>query len=81
MAASVLKIGISQNPNCDNLIGFPKSGHICHSKLLYSWNISSAEIFKDYQIKTFHDLIFEVKHLDISIITLTIILSHILITV
>ena len=28
MAASVLKIGISRNPICDNLVGFPKSGHI-----------------------------------------------------
>ena len=28
MAASILKIGISQNANCDNLIGFSKSGRI-----------------------------------------------------
>ena len=28
MVASIFKIGISQNPNCDNLVGFPKSGHI-----------------------------------------------------
>ena len=28
MAASILKIGISRNSNCDNLVGFPKSGHI-----------------------------------------------------
>ena len=28
MAASILKIGISCNPICDNLVGFPKSGHI-----------------------------------------------------
>ena len=28
MVASILKISISQNPNCDNLVGFPKSGHI-----------------------------------------------------
>ena len=28
MAASMLKIGIFQNPICDNLVGFPKSGHI-----------------------------------------------------
>ena len=26
--ASVFKIGITQNINCDNLVGFPKSGHI-----------------------------------------------------
>ena len=28
MVASILKIGISRNPICDNLVGFPKSGHI-----------------------------------------------------
>ena len=28
MVASILKIGISQNPICDNLVGFPKSYHI-----------------------------------------------------
>ena len=28
MAASILKIGISQNPICDNLVGFPKSDNI-----------------------------------------------------
>ena len=26
--ASILKISISRNPICDNLVGFPKSGHI-----------------------------------------------------
>ena len=26
--ASVFKIGIPQNTKCDNLVGFPKSGHI-----------------------------------------------------
>ena len=28
MLTLILKIGISRNTNCDNLIGFPKSGHI-----------------------------------------------------
>ena len=28
MAASILKINISLNPICDNLVGFPNSGHI-----------------------------------------------------
>ena len=28
MVASILQIGISRNPICDNLVGFPKSGHI-----------------------------------------------------
>ena len=27
MVGSILKINISQNPICDNLVGFPKSGH------------------------------------------------------
>ena len=27
MVASILKIGISQNLICDNLVSFPKSGH------------------------------------------------------
>ena len=25
---SILKIGISRNANCDNTVGFPKSGHM-----------------------------------------------------
>ena len=28
MVASILKIIITRNTNCDNLVGFPKSGHI-----------------------------------------------------
>ena len=28
MAASILKISIPRNSICDNLVGFPKSGHI-----------------------------------------------------
>ena len=28
MVASVLQIGISRNPICNNLVGFPKSGHM-----------------------------------------------------
>ena len=28
MAASILKIVISRNANCDNMVGFPKSSHI-----------------------------------------------------
>ena len=28
MAASILKIVITRNTICDNLVGFPKSGHI-----------------------------------------------------
>ena len=33
--ASILKIVITQNTICDNLVGFPKSGHKCtkHSKV------------------------------------------------
>ena len=27
IVASVLKIGISRNTTCDNMVGFPKSGH------------------------------------------------------
>ena len=29
MVASVLKNVITRNTICDNLVGFPKSGHIC----------------------------------------------------
>ena len=29
MVASILKIVITRNTICDNLVGFPKSGHIC----------------------------------------------------
>ena len=29
MVASIFKIGVSRNANCDNMVGFPKSGHIC----------------------------------------------------
>ena len=35
MAASVLKIGISRNPNWDNFIDFPKSGHIAMCMLMH----------------------------------------------
>ena len=28
MAVSILQIGVSRNVNCDNMVGFPKSGHI-----------------------------------------------------
>ena len=31
MVALILKIVITQNINCDNLVGFPKSGHILFS--------------------------------------------------
>ena len=44
MAASILLIGISRNVNCDNMVGFPKSGYICnmhtyinHDKTLASY--------------------------------------------
>ena len=30
MAASILQIGNSRNVNCDNMVGFPKSGHNLH---------------------------------------------------
>ena len=33
--ASILKIDISRNPICDNLVGFPKSGHICTCVHMY----------------------------------------------
>ena len=29
MVASILKILITRNTICDNLVGFPKSGHVC----------------------------------------------------
>ena len=29
MVASIIKIIVSQNTICDNLVSFPKSGHIC----------------------------------------------------
>ena len=29
MVDSIFKIVITQNTNCDNLVSFPKSGHIC----------------------------------------------------
>ena len=29
MMVSILKFSISQNTNCDNLVDFPKSGHVC----------------------------------------------------
>ena len=35
MLTSILKIGISRNTNCDNLIGFPKSGRI--NKRIHKW--------------------------------------------
>ena len=34
MEVLVLKIGISGNTNCDNLVGFPKSGHIYTEQFL-----------------------------------------------
>ena len=39
--ASILKIGISHNTKCDNLVGFPKSGHIC------AYVLSNASSFVD----------------------------------
>ena len=38
MVASILKIVITRNTICDNLVGFPKSGHIC--RLLFVNNYS-----------------------------------------
>ena len=35
MVATILKIVITLNTICDNLVGFPKSGHILHQYLLY----------------------------------------------
>ena len=29
MVASILKIVVTRNAICDNLVGFPKSGHKC----------------------------------------------------
>ena len=40
MAASILKISISQNANCDNMIGFPKLGHI----YVCTWSVSETKI-------------------------------------
>ena len=44
--ASVLNIGISRNAKCDNLVGFPKSGHIfgrpmaiATAGLVYTYNL------------------------------------------
>ena len=30
MVASILKIGISRNADCDNMVAFPKSGQYSH---------------------------------------------------
>ena len=30
-AASMFQNGISRNTKCDNMVGFPKSSHICYS--------------------------------------------------
>ena len=45
MAALILYIGISQNVNCDNMVGFPKSGHNCHSS--YSLNKNTPGVKKE----------------------------------
>ena len=52
MAASILKLGTSQNTNCDNLVGFPKSGHIrmyyYYVRILYTakhWRARFLQIF------------------------------------
>ena len=34
MMASILKIGISRNSNCNNMVDFPKSDHIYQSTIL-----------------------------------------------
>ena len=36
--ASMFQNGISQNTKCDNLVGFPKSGHICNIIKLCNYN-------------------------------------------
>ena len=48
MAALILKIGISRNPICDNLVGFPKSGHnfaLCGVKIGVFMILNSMEAF------------------------------------
>ena len=35
MVASILKIVITRNTICDNLVGLPKLGHKCHYVLNY----------------------------------------------
>ena len=35
MVTSILKISITQNTNCDNMVSFPKSGHIYVYKTLF----------------------------------------------
>ena len=42
MVASILKIVITRNTICDNLVGFPKSGHI------YSSYLISKKSFTDF---------------------------------
>ena len=54
MAASILQIGISRNPICDNLVDFPKLGHIlivivkyCNSEVKLS-KIKHMKYFQQY---------------------------------
>ena len=42
MMASILKIIITRNTICDNLVGFPKSGHI------YDFIINTVTVCKVY---------------------------------
>ena len=44
MAASILQINISQNPICDNLVGFPKSGHIYYKQRKIGGTTSLANL-------------------------------------
>ena len=45
MVASILKIVIIRNTICDNLVGFPKSGHILHGYTYLHYCIAALPSF------------------------------------
>ena len=50
-AASIFQNGISQNTKCNNLVGFPKSSHICNCRT------SASEYKFNTRIITIHNII------------------------
>ena len=68
----VVKIELKSIPSNSNTT---HAASVLHD-ILYSQSISRAETFK-ISNKIFHDLLFKVINLDISIIMLTVILPHI----
>ena len=45
MVASILKVIITRSTICDNLVGFPKSGHIMQIFIYISIRVSAKFLF------------------------------------